>query len=371
MEITLSYKQLVGIGVLVGVLALGIGVVKAGELNGNGNTILPFQQSQQTVTTESISQQKSQQDSAVIQKLLEINAEIEGLRIDLNAMKSATMEMNPLKEISKLQSSIAALEKRVQELSNATEEAKTDNVSTEKVEQLYGLLAKLEDKMGQMEKEIKTLKETPAQVQELEVVTETEDVPDQQVQEVKVKALTVSTNRVEYMLGEIVTITGKTDPEVPVNVQIADAHKVIFTITTESDNIGLYKAVYEIQDDATAGTYTVTVSSGDKSSIIFFKVNNPEKLSAYSQNGLLKLGITDSVYSRGDYVSVTGEAPPRGKIAITITPPSGNESTVTVFSDSDGKFQKLFQLSLDASDGDWTISATHYGETASLTIKVL
>lgn len=187
-----------------------------------------------------------------------------------------------------------------------------------------------------------------------------------------VKSLTASANGVEFILGETVTIAGRTDPNVPVNVKIIDANdNVTFNITVNADAAGVYRVEYMVKHEITIGWYKAQVTSGDKSATVLFKVSDDKQLSAKSESGALTIRVANSTYGRGDYISVSGEAPPREKVTLTVTPPSGNESTAIVSADKDGKYQKLFQLALDASAGEWTIAANHNGDIAILKIRVL
>lgn len=369
MEITLSYRQLAAICIVVGVIAVGIGVVKFNELSGESGSILSLQQSQQqpeTAQPTPVTTQDSQQDTATTKQFHEITAEIEGLRNDLNTIKSNVQDTNKLDDLSKAQTRIDSLEEKVKQLSTVKEEAKTNDTSAKKVEDLYALLSKLEDKIDQLEMEIKTLKEQGTSKQQEETPSE------QPSMDFTVKSLTASTDRVEYILGQKVIITGKTDPNVPVNVQmIYDNKTVLYNTTTKSDAAGTYRLEYALQQDAVTGWYNAKVSSGDKSNFLVFRVLDSKKLSAESENGILTIKVMRSTFSKGDYVSVSGEAPPRGKVILTITPPSGHESSATVWSDTDGKYQNLFQLTMDASSGEWTVTAKYNQETALLKVKVI
>ena len=371
MEITLSYRQLAAIGIVVGVIAVGIGVVKFNELSGESGSILPLQSSQQPLqqpaTAESppVTTQSPQEDSATTKQLHEITAEIDGLRNDLNTIKSQVSDTSKVDDLSKAQTRIDTLEEKMKQLSRVKGETKTNDVST-KVEDLYALLSKLEVKMDQLEMEVKTLKEqsTPKQ--------EEESPSEQPSMDFKVESLTASTDSVEYRLGEKVIITVKTDPNVPVNIQMTyDNKTVLYYTTIKSDAAGIYRLEYKLQPGAVTGWYNAKVTSGDKSNFLVFRVLDSAKLSAESENGILTIKVMRSTFSKGDYISVSGEAPPRGKVILTITPPSGHESSATVWGDTEGKYQNLFQLTLDASSGEWTITAKYNQETALLKVKVI
>jgi hypothetical protein len=382
LEITLSYRQLAAISIVIGVIAAGIGVVKVNELTGSVESssehVSSLAQSSQVEASQS--SLPDNQESVTDQQFLAIKAEIESLRKDLAIIKSEATSKNEPGNVLAAEGRIASLEKKVSDLAKFTKPA-DDSALAKEVQELHELLNRAEATMEQMQHEIETLKEQIAAMQqetekETQAPSEQESTPgevsEQQPTDFTVKSLTASTNRVEYKLGDVVVISGKTDPNVPVAIQVIhEKNNVVFNTTINSDPAGVYRIEYKVQTDAPMGWYNAKVSSGDKGSTLVFRVIDTHKISAKSESGTVTIGVVSTSYSRGDYISVTGEAPPKSKVILTITPASGNESSATVWTDSDGKYQKLFQLTLDASAGDWTISAKYNSETASLKVKVL
>ncbi len=370
------------IGIVIGVIAVGIGVVKVNELTGNVSAsehISSLTQSSH-VEASQFPPTADNQESATNKQLLAIKAEIESLRKDLALIRSEATSKGESTNVLAVEGRIASLEKKVSDLAKFTKPA-DDSALAKEVQELHALLDRSEAKMEQMQNEIKMLKEQIATMQqktekEAQAPPEQESKPgettEQPSADFTVKSLTASTNRVEYKLGDVVVISGKTDPSVPIAIQVVyEKNNVVFNTTINSDPAGVYRLEYKVQTDVSIGWYNAKISSGDKSSTLVFRIIDTNKISAKSENGTVTIGVVSTSYSRGDYISVTGEAPPKSKVVLTITPSSGNESSSTVWADSDGRYQKLFQLSLDASAGDWAISAKYNGETAILKVKVL
>lgn len=376
----MSYRQLAALIIVFGAIAAGIGVVKFGEMNANRDQSMASLQetSNDVAASQNTSVLDNRQEFAINEtigkQLLALTSEIESLREDLNAVKKEGND-DPI-DITVVETRIASLEKKVSSLS-ATKRTSNEEVLVKEIEQLNELISNLELKIEQLEAKIEMMEE---QMTETQQEKQTEDVPDQVEQEVveeeepkdfTVKSLTASTNMVKYKLGETVIISGKTDPNVPIDMVVIHDDRIVFNTKTKSDAAGVYVLEYKIQTGSSLGWYNAIVSAGDKNSNLLFKVIDAQKIYGESENGNVSISVVSTSYSRGDYISVTGEAPPRSKIVITIMPPSGNESSAIVMTDEHGKYQKLFQLTLDASSGEWTLSANYNGEVASIKIKVL
>jgi hypothetical protein len=372
MEVTLSYKQLAGIGVIVAVLAFGIGLVKSGAIS----LQLPQSQAQTQIEQEIISHVKNLQD-------------------DITAMQSSLNNFANLdSQIVNVQNVISDLEKRI----SATE-AEYDTV-----EKLNSYIDTLQQKMVKLEREVQKLKASQEEIvkaQESKTVeqkvkeepeTETTSVPDQetsqqgtqaqdtpeqetpaeQVPSNNTKTLFLTINRSQYMVGDTVLINISTDEEASVELKIVSSTSVdVFKKVIKANSAGKIRVEYIIPDDVPAGGYKVIVTSGAKQKSMLFTVAKPPALpSASSESGKITIKTDKQTYGKGQYMVVSGNALPRGKVTIIVTTPSYNESVFLTQADEKGVYSRLVTIGLDSSSGEWTVSAKQGDEIATLRITV-
>lgn len=320
--------------------------------------------------------------SPVEQELRAINANIEAVRGDLAVLKSGVVSVSELEafreELSSLEIRISMLETEAKQLADVPAEVK--------IIELESWIQEIVNEVGKMRQDIDALRaeqitleqppevETIAEEKEEEIVVEhLEEEEEVDVQEPnKVKLLTLSLSSVQYKPGDEVIIIGRTDPNVPVRISIVDQNSVkIFSQVVSSSNLGKYSIKYLVPDNASLGFHKVTASSGDRQLSSFFTVKVLVPSYAESQTGIITIKTDRITYSKGEYVSVSGTAPPRSTVIVSITFPSGNESSLYAQVDEDSKYQALLTITLDSSSGTWVLSAKQGSEVASLKITVV
>lgn len=78
-----------------------------------------------------------------------------------------------------------------------------------------------------------------------------------------------------------------------------------------------------------------------------------------------------AIYAQGDSVTITGAAAADQFVAIQVKNPTGTSILMsTVTADADGVFTKTFKLPADTTLGDYAITATEGGETATASFTV-
>jgi len=328
---------------------------------------------------------------AVEQELQAINSNIEALRGDFANLQNRVVSVNELEdtrgEIKALDLKLKAMQTRINTLEREVAQSAD---SADKISELFTLVKKMTDEVDKMQKEIDALK--AGTKSEPEMQAPKEQVPQEEPKEqdevkaeepepekeapkeetVKVKLLTLSLPNTQYAPGEEIIITGRTDPNNAVKISILDENSVEkFSKVVKANDAGKYKINYLVSQNMPAGFYKVTASSGDRQVSALFSVKIPAATYAESESGTVTIKADRATYTKGEYISLSGTAPPRSTVTVSISFPSGNESSLNAQVDASGKYRVLLMITLDSSSGKWLLSAKHESEVASIEITVL
>ncbi|MFQ5941850.1 MAG: hypothetical protein ACE5KA_09165 [Nitrososphaerales archaeon] len=199
------------------------------------------------------------------------------------------------------------------------------------------------------------------------------DVPSEQVPSSSTEGLTISTDRNEYGLGDTVMISGKTDANVFIDLDIFDSSNVqLIRTATKSDADGNYLLQYSIPSNSSLGDYEIIVTVGGKQTSVKFSVSSSTSTTPPSStSGTLTITVDETSYNRGDFVKITGKAPANTKITITAEPPSGDTLVLTPTATDTGNYITLLSISDSASPGTWKLTAKQGIETVTTQITVI
>jgi len=103
---------------------------------------------------------------------------------------------------------------------------------------------------------------------------------------------------------------------------------------------------------------------------MFRVLESPTPPSASVEFGSITIKTDKQTYNKGEYISVSGNAPPRSRVMLILTTPSANESVLTAQADEKGTYNYLIAISLDSRSGEWTITAKQGDEMATLRITI-
>jgi 5-hydroxyisourate hydrolase-like protein (transthyretin family) len=217
-------------------------------------------------------------------------------------------------------------------------------------------------------------------VQEGKVVERSFDIVGTETQSVQPPAtqpptaqgdLALSVDRNQYARGEKVLLSGKTDHDVWIDIDIFDSNKVqVVRTSTKSDANGNYRYEYTIPSNAALGNYEVNVITGTKQESVKFSVVSSTSQTP-STSGSLTITTDKSDYARGDLVKITGKAPAKSKVTILVEPPSGDTLLLTVTASDSGTYQTLFTIKADAVKGTWNLTAKQDTDIATATMRVV
>ncbi|MFQ5969098.1 MAG: hypothetical protein ACE5J2_01195 [Nitrososphaerales archaeon] len=182
------------------------------------------------------------------------------------------------------------------------------------------------------------------------------------------QGLALSVDRSQYERGDRVSISGRIDPNVVVDLDIFDDRDTQIARTSViSDSSGNFKYSYTINSDDRLGTYTIKATYTDKQATIRFDV-----VTSVANSPLeLRVATDKPEYERGEFVIITGKAAANSKVTILVKPPSGDVFLLVVNSDDDGNYRTIFAVKADANKGTWDVTVKQDTKSAMTTISVI
>ena len=182
----------------------------------------------------------------------------------------------------------------------------------------------------------------------------------------------LETDNVEYEKGEKVLLSGITDPNVWIDLDIYDSNNVqIIRTSTLSDGSGRYSLEYTISSTAVVGDYLANASVNDKQVSVKFAIVLTSTSSSSSSSSNLTIETDRSIYNRGDFVIVTGKGSPNGKVTILVEPQTGDDILLGVNTDGSGNYRTIFATKQDAFRGEWEITVKQGLDRTTINITLV
>jgi uncharacterized protein YfaS (alpha-2-macroglobulin family) len=189
-----------------------------------------------------------------------------------------------------------------------------------------------------------------------------------------IAGLTISVDRNQYARGDTVLISGRTDPNAFIDLDLFDSSNVqVIRTSTKSDANGNYLLQYTIPSNAATGNYEVKGTVGSKQTSVKFSVVSSTSTSTPSTSsaaGSLTITTDKTSYQRGDLVRITGKAPANSKVTITAEPPFGDKLLMTPTATDTGNYITLLSIDNSASTGTWKLTVKLNENTATTQITV-
>ncbi len=183
---------------------------------------------------------------------------------------------------------------------------------------------------------------------------------------------TLETDNVEYEKSEKVLLSGITDPNVWIDLDIYDSNNVqIIRTSTISDGSGRYSLEYTISSTAVVGDYLANASVNDKQVSVKFAVVLTSTSTSSSSSSNLTIETDRSIYNRGDFVIVTGKGSPNGKVTILVEPQTGDDILLGVNTDGSGNYRTIFATKQDSFRGDWEITVKQGLDRTTINITLV
>jgi uncharacterized protein YfaS (alpha-2-macroglobulin family) len=188
------------------------------------------------------------------------------------------------------------------------------------------------------------------------------------------QGLTISADKTQYARGDRVVVSGKTDPDVWIDVDVFDSNKVQLVRTaTRSDGSGNYRYDYTLPSNAALGNYEIKVTLGDKQADVDFAVvaSASGSTQTSSSSGSVTITTDKTQYSKGSLMKISGNAPAKSKVTINVEPPSGDNMLLTTTASDTGTYTTFLAIKDDAVSGSWKITVEADSYVANATISVI
>ena len=188
------------------------------------------------------------------------------------------------------------------------------------------------------------------------------------------QGITISADKTQYARGDRVVVSGKTDPDVWIDVDVFDSNKVQLVRTaTRSDASGNYRYDYTLPSNAALGNYEIKVTLGNKQADVDFSViaSSSGSTQTSSSSGSVTITTDKTQYSKDTLMKISGNAPAKSKVTITVDPPSGDDMLLTTTASDAGTYTTFLSIKSDAVGGSWKISVEADSYVANATVQVI
>ncbi|MEM2088112.1 MAG: DUF4332 domain-containing protein [Thermoproteota archaeon] len=191
----------------------------------------------------------------------------------------------------------------------------------------------------------------------------------------------LSTNKTEYLRGEIVVISGKASPNEWVRIRVNDPNGVeVFAQTVKAGGDGSFSSSFQLSSTAAYGTYTVSAQApSSPSRTTTFKVVSlppPPPPTPGKKTSSITISMNETSITLGESVMINGLLIPALNVTVSlrITCPNGTEVLKSILT-SQGEFKDSFKPDVSGAwniRASWEGNAEYYGcssNTVTLTVR--
>ena len=172
---------------------------------------------------------------------------------------------------------------------------------------------------------------------------------------------TAQTDKGFYQPGNMIQISGMTQPSSLVSATMSSPSGKSFTSSATANSDGTYTISFSVLSYYESGPWNIIVNSlGQTRTISVY-------LESGGTNSYAFTADTDKTsYNMGDIIQVTGTSQPASIVSATMTSPSGSTYSSSATSGSDGSYTVSFVTSSSYQQGSWSISVASLGQTKTL-----
>ena len=172
---------------------------------------------------------------------------------------------------------------------------------------------------------------------------------------------TAQTDKGFYQQGDMVQVSGMTQPGTIVSATMSSPSGKSFTSSTTANSDGTYSMSFSVLSYYESGPWNIVVNSvGQTRTISVYLESGGANSYAFTAN-------TDKTsYNLGDTVQVSGTAQPASTVNAVMTSPSGSTYSSSSTAGSDGSYGISFATQSSYQQGSWSITVTSLGQTKTL-----
>ena len=169
---------------------------------------------------------------------------------------------------------------------------------------------------------------------------------------------TAQTSQSTYNSGDTIQISGTGQPNTAVTSVLTSPTGRTYSSGATVSSGGSYTVYYASLQYYETGTWTVNVNnSGQSKTITFYMQTGSSTLTAQP---------SQSTYSRGAVIQVTGTGQANTSVNEVLTSPTGTTYSASSTVQSDGTYSIFFQTLQSYQTGSWTITVSNSGQSQTL-----
>ena len=174
---------------------------------------------------------------------------------------------------------------------------------------------------------------------------------------------TAQTSQSTYNSGDTIQISGTGQPNTAVTGVLTSPSGRAYNSGSTVSTGGSYTVYFTNLQYYEVGTWSINMNNAGQSKTITFYMQSGSSYTFTAQT-------SQSSYSRGAVIEVTGTAQPNTIVNEVLTSPSGSTYSASSTAQSDGTYSIFFQTSASYTTGTWTIAVSNSSQTKTLYIML-
>jgi hypothetical protein len=172
---------------------------------------------------------------------------------------------------------------------------------------------------------------------------------------------TAQTDKSTYYTNDLAQVSGTGVPNTAVTGVFTSASGNTATAGATTNADGTWIMLFKILPSYETGTWTITLTNAGQTKSLSMYITSGSSSTFTAQT-------TQSTYTRGALVQVTGTAQASTIVNGVLTSPSGTTYSASSTAQSDGTYAVFFQTSASYPIGSWTITVTNSAQSKTLYI---
>lgn len=173
---------------------------------------------------------------------------------------------------------------------------------------------------------------------------------------------TAQTDKGFYQAGDLIQISGMTQPTNTVTAIMASPSGKTFTTSTTANADGTYTMLFSTLSSFETGPWNITLTSIGQTKILSIYLNS----GGSSGSNVFTAQTDKTSYNQGDVVQVSGIAQPNTSVNAVMSSPSGSTSSSSATTNSAGSYTISFVTSSSYQTGTWSITVTNLAQNKLL-----
>lgn len=173
---------------------------------------------------------------------------------------------------------------------------------------------------------------------------------------------TAQTDKAIYQTGDMIQITGVSQPSSVITAVMSSLSGKTFTTSTTANADGTYTILFSTLSSFETGTWGITLTSLGQTKTVSVYIDSGGSSGSYTFTAK-----TDKTsYNQGESVQVYGIVQPNTSVSAVMTNPSGSTYSSSTTANSAGSYTMSFSTLSSYQTGTWTVSVSNSGQSKTL-----